>query len=156
MATASLRGLKSHPSLVGSSKIGDNNFKYDYLCATTVEILGVERDLVVKVRAEQPNLLGLDVMYAMDMKLYFVDNKFEISELQPPSDFAFLDFEKLLKSRKLNHADLVDVQLLSPVEESFQGLLSAGHANFVVDLGTTFTLLGRKQGVGVLDLGTSY
>ena len=60
---AAVIGLKSHPKLIGVSRIGDGSTKYDFLAVVPVEVNGVGSSLVMKVAPNQPNLLGLDAMF---------------------------------------------------------------------------------------------
>src|SRR3989338_4722878 len=72
-------GLKSHRRIIGRSGLGDGREKYDYLCETSLTLSGVEKSIVVKVSANQPCLLGLDVMFYFDMEIYIAQQEYSIS-----------------------------------------------------------------------------
>jgi hypothetical protein len=153
-------GLKSHPSLIGRSLIGNGQQKVDYLCPTLISILGVEAPIVVKVAPDQPNLLGLDSMFLFDMELQILKGEFTIARkpLAPKdTQFQFLDMGYILKKLGLSVSDLVAVETLPPPDESYKLLLNTGKSNCVVDLGTTFgsTTVAALPKTHITDLGCS-
>jgi len=158
-ATAVQLGLKSHPKLLGLSQIGDGSTKADYLCATTVTVLGVEVPLVIKVGPSQPSLLGLDAMFSLSMNLNLSTLKFDVAKhptLPPTSTFGFLSFPKLLSQNKLQQKDLVPIQDLPPPEDQYQSMRALGTAHSVINLGTTMSFrLPSAEKPRVINLGSS-
>jgi hypothetical protein len=153
-------GLKSHPSLLGRSLLGDGQTKNDYLCPALISILGVEAAIVVKVAPDQPSLLGLDAMFLFDMELHIVKGQFSIAPkaIAPmDSPFHFLEMGSILKKLGIPPSDLVPVETLPPPDVSYKQLVSAGKSNCVIDLGTSFasTTVARPRTVQIIDLGCS-
>ena len=112
--------------------------KIEYLCPTSISILGVEFPIVVKVAPSQPSLLGLDAMYLSNMELDFLKREFVIAHM-PLKDFQFkfLDMTSLLSRFKISSSDLVPIESLPPPQESYKELVNSGNSNLVVDLGGT-------------------
>ncbi len=153
-------GLKSHPKLVGRSSLADGSAKVDYLCLTTVSILGIEAPLVVKVAPNQPNLFGLDGMFLFDMDLRTVKREFSISQTPTNLDlvpFRWLRHPALLKSLEISPEDLVPVKDLPPPDLAYKALIDAGQSARVLDLGTASASPWiRPKLASTLDLSFSY
>jgi len=155
-ALAAVLGFRGHPNLIGRSVIGNGQMKVDYLCQTTISVLGVEAPLVVKVAPNQPNLLGLDAMFLFDMELHFVKGEFQIGhKITPRSMFRFLDMVSMLKNLNLSHSDLVPINTLPPPEVSYKVLVDAAKTNCVIDVGTSFSCVLPLVRPSFINLGTS-
>jgi len=126
--------------VLGKSQIRDGSEKYDYLCNTTVSLLGVQTPVVVKVAPNQPTLLGLDVMVKLAMIIDIAHMTYEIADRIVPaseSTFNFIDFAHILSKLKLVENDLVPVQTLPAPNEAYKQIVATGSSNFVLDLGST-------------------
>ena len=61
--------LRGHPELFGTSIIGNNKVKQDYLALATLSVGGIQIETLLKIRDNNPSLLGLDVQSALDFDL---------------------------------------------------------------------------------------
>jgi len=141
--TASTLGLKSHPSLVGLSRLGDGSFKHDYISIVTMELLNERKTLVVKIAPDQPFLFGLDAMNLFQMNVDFQNQSFtlgsSLAATNSVSGMKILDFTKLLEKTNITMDDLVPLSLLPPPDASFQTLVDSRKTNLVIDLGFSTT-----------------
>lgn len=158
--TAAALGLLSHTTLVAPA---NGELKIDYLCAATIQILGVEASLVLKVSPGQPsNVLGLDAMFVFGVEVNMLALQFSIAEAPLPipmvaAKFRWLHWDAILHSRHLTLADLVPIADLPPPADSFRELVNVGKPNLIINLGTARPsgTLPRCAWTSMIDLGTS-
>jgi hypothetical protein len=152
-------GLKGHPKIVGFSQIADGSMKFDYLCEMEMIILDIPLTIVASVSPNNHNLLGLDVMSKLSMKLNIEDLTYQISKSPKISSvwFQTLDFDKIIQQSKIKRSELKPVDSLPNPQIAYQQLLNNGDAKSVINLGTTFSgvILPKKNRIPI-DLGTSF
>lgn len=148
--------MKGHPRLIGRSTIADGTLKFDYLVQTTISVLGVTVPVVVKVGPDQQALLGLDVMWSLNLNLFTTDLTYEITPTASPRvGFRFLDFSGLMQREGLTENDLVPVASLPPPKEAYKAMVDAGKTSSVVDLGTSCFSVVHTKPNPIIDLGTT-
>lgn len=138
--TAALAELKGHPKLIGTSRIGDGAFKVDYICPGLITVEGVSTMLMFKVGPDQPEVFGLDAVYALGMILDVVDSSASILPKAIPSEnsqFRSIDSTALFKRLGIQASDLLPIQSLPPPQTAYQQMVDAGQTNLVHDMGTT-------------------
>lgn len=93
----------------------------------------------LQVAPDQPNCLGLDSMFLLDMELHILKGEiYNCTETSHTKDalFRFFDIAGILRKFGLPDSDLVPVEDLPPPEESHKLLPNTRKSNYVVDLGT--------------------
>ena len=138
---AGLLKLKSHPSLIGTSRLGNGSLKYDYLAVTPITLNGIRSSLVLKVGPNQPHLLGLDAMIRFDLVIDPVRATFT-QGASPINDqdhrFNFINLDAYMANLGIKNEDLIPVQDLPNPKMAYKALLEAGTASSVIDLGTSY------------------
>ena len=93
-------------------------------------------------------------MFLFDMKLGIVKQEFSIRSIPIPRSeqyFRILSYAELLKRQGLFDADLMAIHELPSLDIAYQEMVETGHANSVMDLGTSdFVLPSRYQRTPVL------
>lgn len=138
---AGLLKLKSQPSLIGLSRLGNGSLKYDYLAVAPIALNGIRTSLVLKIGPDQPHRLGLDAMIRLDLILDPVRARFT-QVASPINDqdhqFKFINLEAHMATLGIKKEDLIPIQQLPNPKMAYQALLEAGTASSVIDLGTSY------------------
>lgn len=140
-------GLKGHKRIFGLSLLADGTQKIDYLCKGEVVINGVSFPLVLKVGdANQPLLMGLDVIYSGSMILDFVKMTVSLSStpvFDPLLGFQYLDYATIMQKTGVTAEDLVQIDELPEPLEAYNEAVKLGQTSLIV-------FLGKSSGVGHL------
>jgi len=131
--------------------MANNTMKVDYLSPATITILGVPVPLVLLVGPSRPLLLGLDVMFKLDMEFHPALRKFAISSStvlgSEPSPFYQINFPEMLENKGITEKDLVPIEELPKEPDQVYSdaqlaqLQEKGNAqmmNLAFDFGTSY------------------
>lgn len=111
---------------------------------------------MVKVAPAQCALLGLDVMWSLNMVLFTTDLAFEITPTPVPRrGFRFLNYAALMATEGITESELVPVASLPPPREAYRAMVAAGRTNNVVDLSYSCFSVPQLPHKSLVNLGTS-
>jgi hypothetical protein len=152
-------GLKYHPRIVGFSRLSNGKLKWDYLVELYLSIFGVKVPVVVKIARNQPSLLGVDVMWQLELDLHLSSLECSISPMpRQQSPFPFINLHAHMTKLGLTHNDLLPLTEEVPDPDEAIKTIDGGDSTCALDLGTSnlIALPHLSCLTFALNLGTSY